>query len=145
MDPVSFAASLAALIGVVATTSKAIHNFHRKFQSTSEDVKRLLEQLKTFESLLTELKEQLQVHRNNSVSQEALQVLGSSITQMEEDIQSLNDVVSKLRPLLRKKFLGSKIFLPFREMLNEKEIAKFHGRILTHCAMLTNIQIMVSE
>ena len=140
MDPISFAASLATLIGVVATTSKAIYNVRRKLHDASEDVERLLEQLQTFESFLKELKAQLQEHQNNTPLQETLrQVWRSSLTQMEQDILSLDDIVSQFGHIPKKKSLSSKVLLSIRQTLSEKEIAKYQGNIETHCAILTII------
>ena len=144
MDPISFAASLATLIGVVATTSKAIHDVHKRFRDAPEDVKRLLEQLQTFQSLLKELEVQLQEHQNNTLLQETLRQLWRSfLTQMKEDIRSLGSVVSQLGQIQQKKSLSAKTFLSIRQKLSDKEIAKYQGKIETHCTILTNIQAMV--
>ena len=144
MDPVSFVASLTALIGVVTTTSKTIYNVGKKFQDAPKDIESLVEQLRTLEGLLKELDEQLREHQSNALPQETLQIVWKiSLTQMGQDIKELCRVVSELEPLLKKRTPGSKVLLFIRETLSEKEIAKYQGKIGTHIVTLTSIQTVV--
>ena len=95
MDPVSFTASLITVAGLVAASSKKIHDLRSKLRNAPKDVEALLEQVETFESLLDELQTQLQDHRNSAPPQDTLQKLwGSSIAQMDRDVQSLQAVLS---------------------------------------------------
>ena len=144
MDPLSFAASLITVLSLVTASSKKIHDLRRKLQNAPKDVISLLEQVQTFESLLNELKTQLQDHRNNVTPQETLQqVWGSSLKQMQRDVQSLQDVLSKVETLVTKKSKCSKILLLARQMLSEKEVEQYRRKIDTHCGTLMNIQAMV--
>ncbi len=144
MEPLSFASSLITVVGLVAASSKKIHDLQRKLSNAPKDVEYLLEQHQTFESLLNELETQLQDHRNGTPPQETLQRLwGSSLAQMQRDVQSLQSVLSKLEPLLRKESKSSKVLLLARQMLSEKEVLQYRRKIDTHCGTLTSIQAMV--
>ena len=146
MEPFSFAASLITVVSLVTASSKKIHDLRRKLQNAPKDVDNLVEQVQTFESLLNELNTQLQDHRNNVTPQETLQqVWGSSIAQMQRDVQSLQSVLSKVESLLKKKSKSSKILLLARQMLSEKEVEQYRSQIDTHCGTLTNIQAMVCK
>ena len=144
MEPISFAASLITVVSLVTTSSKKIHDLRRKLHNAPKDVESLLEQVQTFESLLNELNTQLQDHRNNVTTQETLQrVWGSSLVQMQRDVQILQSVLAKVESLVKKKSKGSKILLVARKILNEKEVEQYQKKIDTHCGTLTNIQAMV--
>ena len=144
MEPISFAASLITVIGLVATTSKKIHELQKKLGNSPKDVEHLLEQLQTFESLLDELKTQLQDHRNSAPPQETLQqVWETSLVQMQRDVQGLHTVLSKIEPLLKTKSRSSKFLLLARRTLNEKEVEQYQKKINTHCITLTSIQATV--
>ena len=146
MDPLSFAASLITVVSLVTASSKKIHDLRGKLQNAPKDVENLLEQVQTFESLLNELKTQLQDHRNNVTTQETLQqVWGSSLAQMQRDVQNLQSVLSKVESLVKKKSKSSKILLLARQMLSEKEVEQYRRKIDTHCGTLTNIQAMVCK
>lgn len=144
MDPLSFAASLIAVSGFVTASSKMIHDLRGKLSKAPKDVESLVEQVQTFESLLTELNTQLQDHRNSATPQETLQqVWGSSIAQMQRDVQSLQNLLSRLESLLKKRSRTSKILLLARQILSEKEVESYRRMIDTHCGTLTSIQAMV--
>lgn len=144
MEPISFAASLITVGGLVTASSKKIHDIRGKLSKAPKDVESLVEQVQTFESLLTELNTQLQAHRNSATPQETLQqVWGSSIAQMQRDVQSLQNVLSKLESLLKKKSRTSKILLLARQILSEKEVEWYRRMIDTHCGTLTSIQATV--
>ena len=144
MDPVSFTASLITVGALAAASSKKIHDLRGKLKNAPKDVESLLEQVDTFESLLTELKTQLQDHRNSAPTQDTLQkVWGSSIAQMNRDVQSLQAILSKVEPLFRKKSKTSRILLVARQMLSEKEVEQYWRKIDTHCHTLMSVQDMV--
>ena len=144
MEPISFAASLITVVSLVTTSSKKILDLRRKLHNAPKDVQNLLEQVQTFESLLHELNTQLQDHRNNVTPQETLQeVWGSSLMQMQRDVQSLQSVLTKVESLLKKKSKSSKILLLARRMLSEKEVEQYRKQIDTHCGTLTIIQAVV--
>lgn len=144
MEPISFAASLITVGGLVTASSKKIHDIRGKLSKAPKDVESLVEQVQTFESLLTELNTQLQAHRNSATPQETLQqVWGSSIAQMQRDVQSLQNVLSKLESLLKKRSRTSKILLLARQILSEKEVEWYRRMIDTHCCTLTSIQATV--
>lgn len=144
MDPLSFTASLVTVAAFAATSSKKIYELRKKFSSAPKDVETLYEQLQTFESLLKELEAQLQDHRNSVSSHGTLQqVWGNSITQMQRDMQSLQTVLSKVEPLLKKKSKTSRILLLARQNFSEKEVEQYRSNIDTHCGTLTSIQAMV--
>ena len=144
MEPISFAASLITVVGLVTASSKKIHDLRGKVSNAPKDVENLLQQVQTFESLLHELKTQLQDHRNSVPPQETLQrVWGSSIVQMQRDLQSLQAVLSKIESLLKKKSRSSKMLLAARHMLSEKEVERYRRKIDIHCGTLTNIQAVV--
>lgn len=144
MDPLSFTASLVTVAALAATSSKKIYDLRKKFSSAPKDVETLLEQLQTFESLLKELEAQLQDHRNSASPHGTLQqVWGSSITQMQRDMQSLQTVLSKVEPLLKKKSKTSRILLLAHQTFSEKEVEQYRSNIDTHCGTLTSIQAMV--
>lgn len=146
MEPISFAASLITLVGLVTASSKKIHELRRKLRNAPKDVESLLEQVQTFEGLLNELNTQLQNHRNNVTPQVTLQqVGGSAIAQMERDVQSLHSVLSKVESQVNKKSKSSKILLLARQMLSEKEVEHYRKKIDTHCTTLTSIQAMVCK
>ena len=146
MEPLSFAASLIAVVSLVTTSSKKIHDLRGKLQNAPKDVENLLEQVQTFESLLVELNTQLQDHRNNVTPQETLQqVWGSSLAQMQRDVQSLQNVLSKVESLVKKKSKSSKILVLARQMLSEKEVEQYRRKIDTHCGTLMNIQAVVCK
>ena len=146
MEPLSFAASLIAVVSLVTTSSKKIHDLRGKLQNAPKDVENLLEQVQTFESLLVELNTQLQDHRNNVTPQETLQqVWGSSLAQMQRDVQNLQNVLSKVESLVKKKSKSSKILVLARQMLSEKEVEQYRKKIDTHCGTLTNIQAVVCK
>ena len=95
MDPLSFTASLAILVGVVTTSSKIIYDLGKKLKNAPKAVEILTEQLRTFEGLLKELDAQLQDHKNHAPRQETLQqVWGSSLAQMRQDLEALRKVLS---------------------------------------------------
>ena len=144
MEPISFAASLITVIGLVATTSKKIYDLQKKLGNSPQDVEHLFEQIQTFESLLDELRKQLQDHQNSAPPQETLQqVWGSSLVQMQRDMQSLHTMLSNIEPLLKKKSKSSKFLLLARRTLVEKEVEQYQKKINTHCIILTSIQTMV--
>lgn len=144
MDPLSFTASLVTVAALAATSSKKIYDLRKRFSSAPKDVETLLEQLQTFESLLKELEAQLQDHRNSASPHGTLQqVWGNSITQMQRDMQSLQTVLSKVEPLLKKKSKTSRILLLARQTFSEKEVEQYRSNIDTHCGTLTSIQAMV--
>lgn len=144
MDPISFAASLITLAALVAASSKKIHDLRTRLNKAPKDVEDLLEQLHTFEGLLKELETQLQEHRNGAPPQETLQqVWGSSIAQMQRDVQSLQTVLSKLEPLLRKKSGRTRVLLVARQIFGEKEVEEYQKKIVSHCGILTSVQMMV--
>ena len=144
MDPLSFTASLITVIKLVSTSSKKIYDIRGKLKSSPKDVEDLLQQIQTFEGLLNELKTQLQDHQNNASPQETLQqVWGSSLAQMEKDVQNLHTVLSKVERLFKKKSMTSKILLLARQILSEKEIELYQRKIDSHCTTLANIQAMV--
>ena len=144
MDPISFTASLIAVSGFVAVSSKRIHDLLGKLKNAPKDVKNLLEQFRTFESLLKELEVQLQDHQNSVPPQETLQqVWRSSLAQMQEDVQSLQAVLSKMEPLLKERSRTSRVLLLARQILNEKEVEKYQRKIDEHCGTLTSIQAIV--
>ena len=146
MDPLSFTASLITVVSLVTASSKKIHDLRGKLQNAPKDVENLLEQVQTFESLLVELNTQLQDHRNNVTPSETLRrVWGSSLAQMERDVQSLQSVLSKAESLVKKKSKSSKILLLARQMLSEKEVEQYRRKIDTHCSTLTNIQAVVCK
>ena len=146
MEPISFAASLITVVSLVTTSSKKIHDLRGKLQNAPKDVENLLEQVQTFESLLKELNTQLQDHRNSVTSQETLQqVWGSSLAQMERDVQSLQSILSKVESLVEKKSKSSKILLLARQILSEKEVELYRRKIDTHCGTLTSIQAVVCK
>ena len=146
MDPLSFAASLITVVSLVTAGSKKIHDLRGKLQNAPKDVENLLEQVQTFESLLVELNTQLHDHRNNVTPPETLQkVWGTSLAQMERDVQSLQSVLSKVESLVKKKSKSSKILLLARQMLSEKEVEQYRRKIDTHCGTLTNIQAVVCK
>ena len=144
MDPLSFTASLITVVGLVGASSKKIYDLREKFHNAPKDVEDLLEQLRSFEGLLTELETQLRDHQNSAPPQATLQQLwGSSLAQMQRDVQSLQSVLSKVEPLLKKKSKTSKMLVLARQILSEKEIEKHRRKIDTHCVTLTSIQAMV--
>lgn len=144
MDPISFTASLITVSGVVAVSSRKIHELREKLKNAPKDVENLLEQFQTFDGLLKELTIQLQDHQNSAPPQETLQqVWGASLAQMQEDVQSLQAVLSKMEPLLKRKTRTSRVLLLARQILSEKEVENYQRRIDTHCATLTSIQAMV--
>lgn len=144
MDPLSFTASLITVAALVAASSKKIYDLRGRLKNAPKDVQNLLEQLRTFETLLKELEAQLQDYRNSAPPQETLQQKwGSSITQMQRDAQSLQDVLSEVERLLKKKSRGSKILLLARQTLNEKQVEQYQMKIDIHCGTLTSIQAMV--
>lgn len=144
MEPIGFAASLITVVGLVTASSKKIHDLRRKLRNSPKDVEHLLEQVHTFESLLNELKSQLQDHQNSVPRQETLQrVWGSPIVQMQQDLQSLQAVLSKVQSLLKKNSRSSKMLLAARHILSEKEVERYQRKIDVHCGTLTNIQAMV--
>ena len=144
MDPVSFTASLITLCGLVAASSKKIHDLREKLRNAPKDMETLLEQVETFENLLNELQTQLQDHCNSAPLQDTLQkVWGSSIVQMNRDVQSLQAVLLKLEQLSGKKSKTSKIRLLAHQMLSEKEVEQYRKNIDTHCRTLTCVQDMV--
>ena len=144
MEPISFAASLITVVGLVTVSSKKIHDLRGKLSNAPKDVENLLQQVQTFENLLHELKTQLQDHQNSVPPQETLQrVWGSSIVQMQRDLQSLQAVLSKIESLLKKKSRSPKMLLAARHMLSEKEVERYRRKIDIHCGTLTNIQAVV--
>lgn len=144
MDPLSFAASIITVAALVATSSEKICDLRERLKNAPRDVETLLEQLRTFESLLKELETQLQDHRNSAPPQETLQhVWGSSVAQMQRDVQSLQTVLSKVEPLLKKKSRTSRVLLLARQKLSEKDVEQYQRKIDTHCGTLTSIQAMV--
>ena len=146
MEPISFAASLITVISLVTASSKKIHDLRGKLQNAPKDVENLLEQVQTFESLLKELNTQLQDHRNSVTPQETLQrVWGSSLAQMERDVQSLQSALSKVESLVKKKSKSSKILLLARQMLSEKEVKQYRRKIDSHCGTLTSIQALICK
>ena len=144
MDPLSFTASLITVSGVVAVSSRKIRELRTKLKNAPKDVEKLLKQFRTFEGLLKELETQLQDHQNSVPPQETLQqIWGASLAQMQEDVQSLQAVLSKMEPLLKKKSGTSRVLLLARQVLSEKEVEKYQKKIDTHCVTLTSIQAMV--
>ena len=143
-DPLSFTASLIAVATLVAASSKKIYDLRGEFKDAPKDVENLLEQLQTFENLLKELEAQLGDHQSSAPPQETLlQVWGSSIAQMKRDVESLQQVLSMVEPLLKKRSRSSKILLVARHILSEKEVEKYQRKIDTHCGTLTNIQTLI--
>ena len=145
MDPISFAARLITVFGLIGASSKKIQGLRGKLRNVPKDVEALLDQIQTFESLVNELRTQLQDHRNSVPSQEALrQVWRSSVTHMQRDVQSLHTLLSKIESLLTEKSRSSRMLLLACQMLSEKDVKKQLKRIDTHCDTLTNIKAMVS-
>ena len=144
MEPIGFAASLITVVGLVTASSKKIHDLRRKLGNAPKDAENILEQVHTYANLLDELKTQLQDHRNSVPPQETLQgVWASSIAQMQQDVQSLQAVLSKYESLLKKKSRSSKILLVARHIVSEKEVERYQRKIDVHCSTLTNIQGVV--
>lgn len=69
--------------------------------------------------------------------------MGNSLIQMQQDVQSLQTVLAKVEPLLKKKSKTSKILLLARQMLNEKEVEEYRRKVEIHCGILASIQAMV--
>ena len=143
-DPLSFTASLITVAALVAASSKKIYDLRGKLRNAPKDVENLLEQLQTFENLLKELETQFRDHQSSAPPQETLlQVWGSSIAQMKRDVESLQQILSKVELLLKKRSRSSKILLLARQTLSEKEVEKYQRKIDTHCGTLTNIQTLI--
>ena len=141
MDPLSFTASLITVAGLVAASSKKIYDLRGKLKNVPKDVEELLEQLNNFEILLKELESQVHIFKNSASPQDSLpQVWGSSVEQMQQDVQRLQNTVSKVETLLKKKSRSSKVLLRARMLFNEKEVEQHKKNILTHWGTLSGIQ-----
>ena len=144
MDPLSLTASLVTVLKLVAATSINIYDLRGKFKNAPKDVEDLLEQFQTFENLLRELEMQLRAPQNNSPPQDTLnQLWANSIRHMQKDVQSLQTVLSKMEPLLKKNSKRSEMMLLARQVLSEREVEDHQRKIQTHCSTLSNIQAMV--
>ena len=144
MDPISFAASLITVAGLLTASSKKIHDLRKKFRNAPKEVESLLEQVQTFKGLLIELHTQLQDYCISAPPQDTLpQVWGDAIAHMKRDVQSLQTSLSDVEVLLKKKSRSSKIRLLARQMLSKKELEQYRKKIDTHCGTLTNIQSIV--
>lgn len=137
MDPVSFTASLVTLTGAVTVSSHKIYALQKRFKNAPKDVEKLVGQLQTFRSLLKEL-------QNVAPSQDTLlQVWVDSVALMRQDIESLDTMVSKVEPLLRKQLSSSSVGALIRQMLSGKEFVEYCGKINMHCVRLNNILTIV--
>ena len=144
MDPLSFTASLITVAGLVAASSKTIYDLRGKLKSVPKDVEELSGQLNNFEHLLKELESQVHDYRNNSSPQDRLpQAWGSSVEQMQRDVQYLQIAVNKVEILLKKKSRSSKVLLLARILFNEKEVEQHKRKIHTHWGTLSGIQAIV--
>lgn len=144
MDPVSFTASLVTVIGLVTVSSQKIFSLRAKLRNAPKDIEDLLAQLHIFEGLLKELEVQLRYHQQNATPEETLQKLWEiCFVQMQRDVKSFHDIVSRVEPLL-KKSLTSKWLLSARHILGEEEVALYQGKIEIHCGTLRDIQGIVS-
>ncbi len=146
MDPLSFTASLMTVSGVTIMTSKLIYTLRERVKNAPKDVGDLLEQLQTFQELLEELLKQLQDSGDNTAAQSKLpQIWGQSVAHMRRDVESLRIKLSKLEQLLKKKSLGSRVLISARQMLSEKDVAKYQSKIDKHCGVLTCIKATICE
>ena len=146
MDPLSFTASLMTVSGVTIMTSKLIYTLRERMKNAPKDVGDLLEQLQTFQELLEELQKQMQDPGDNTAAQSKLsQIWGQSVAHMRRDVESLRIKLSKLEQLLKKKSLGSKVLVSARQMLSEKDVAKYQSKIDKHCGVLTCIKATICE
>lgn len=144
MEPVSFAASLATIGGIVVASSKKIHDLYGRYKNSSKDMDYLMAELQTFEGLINEVKLQCQNHQNSTSLQKTLQQLwGTSISQMQRDALSLQAILAKLEPQRPKKLKNSKMMLLARKYLNEEDIQQYQKKIHAHYAILINIQAMI--
>lgn len=144
MDPVSFTASLVTVIGLATASSRKIRSLRAKLKNVPKDIEHLIAQLDTFEGLLKEFEGQLRDHQKSVTPEETLQRLWEScFVQMQRDVESFHDIVSKVEPLLKKP-LSSKWLLSARHILSEKDIARYQRKIEIHCGTLRGIQGIVS-
>ena len=146
MDPVSFAASLATLLGAVAASSKLMYNLRARLKNAPRDVENLLEQMRNFKGLLKELKAQFQQYQNTASSHDVIpSIWQSSMLQMLRDIQNMHDTLRKLETQLGKPSSKSKIRLRARKWLSEKQITDYQRKLSGHCEFLAMIQLAVSK
>lgn len=143
MEPVSFAASLATIGGIVVASSKKIHDLYGRYKNSRKDMDYLMTELQTFEGLINEVKLQCQNQRNSTSLQKTLQQLwGTSISQLQRDALSLQDILAKLESQRPKDLKNSKFLLLARKYLNE-DIQQYQKKIHAHYAILMNIQAMI--
>lgn len=121
MDPASagvalvgFAASITTLTAVALDSSRTLYSIRKKLQSTPEDVRRLIRQVRVFEGLLAAI-------RDLGVPQDLQEIWEESINQMREEMQQFNPVVSSLQRLLDGPTVSSKMIrLRIRRILTRR-------------------------
>ena len=129
--PSLFTASLITVAGLVAASSKKICDLRGKLKNAPKDVEELLEQLNSFESPLKELEPQVHDYQNSASPQDRLpQAWGSSVEQMQRDLQCLQITLNKVGTLLKKKSRSSRVLLLARKIFNEKEVEQFERKII---------------
>ena len=141
-----FVASLITLVGAVGKTSKFLYDLHSKIQDAPNDITELLDRLQTFQGLLTEVKVQLQDYEGTIAPQDTLKAMwGNKIVRMQQDIQRLENLIARVRPLLSRNKWSEKAMLSARKLLDEKKITKYQRLIEDHCDTLNIIQAMANQ
>lgn len=141
-----FAASITTLAAVVLDSSKTLYNLRKKLQSTPEDVRRLIRQVRVFEGLLGAIRRALQVKGDLSVPQDLQEIWEDSTNLMREDMQRFNLVVSRLQRLLDGSTVSSKMIrLRILQIFDEETVKGFQEQISSHIETLTLIQTTVNQ
>ena len=117
-----FVASLITLVGAVGKISKALYDLHSKIKDAPKDVMELLDRLQTFQGLLTEVEVQLQDYQGTVPAQDTLRNMwGNKIVRMQQDIQCLDTLITRVQPLLSRNKWSKKVMLSARKILDEKK------------------------
>lgn len=134
-----FAASITTLTAVALDSSRTLYSIRKKLQSTPEDVRRLIRQVRVFEGLLAAI-------RDLGVPQDLQEIWEESINQMREEMQQFNPVVSSLQRLLDGPTVSSKMIrLRIRRIFDEEKVKQFQEQLSSHIEFLTLIQTIINQ
>jgi len=141
MDPAStaigLAASLATLSGIVLESIKILYKAQEHFKEAPRDIGRLCWQLKEFESLLKEVRSQMEASyepRGSTVHA----LVAQSVQHMQEELGQFHSRVQQLHPILDSHITRRKRFgLRLRHVFTESKVSQYQQLISSYSGTLT--------
>lgn len=151
MDPVSavgFVASLNTLIGVVIGGSKVAASLYTSLKEAPQDVRRLLDNVRSFEFLIVELDKKTKEYlgADRMLPEHLQRFCIDRFKQMEVDFRGFKDQLEHLHSLLAGQTL-SKVYVRARikKVFSENNILKYQAVLSDHRETLTLFFSLLSE